>query len=424
MGAVIANPTSLNTTISEMNLDGDYIVNLSATDSNSNVANDQLTITKLPFEIIAKKTAENGTVILGNSIESDDYGVGWPSYMASQLGVTINNLAVSSTASFKNIKAYFAEFGLGLQHPLFSMFGFNNVRINDELIKESYIELTLSAHRALLSSIFGKAITFAFDGATNPSDPAVAWDGISLTEGWTTANTDAELLSYNSRTLWFRTNEPSTHGPANMAFKTSVSPTDEVNIYVNGKDFAFGTWGCHSSKNLSKIEIYLDGELYTTYNPNNRCYLTGSGEGIGIDGFMVDSVIIKSAAEGSHQIKLKFPDTGRPAMFEYLITLKTPEETNLITECAVMFGDYILCSEEPNVGYNYPGSVASKAIIDEANERRQLDWPVQFAGHPILRIPTNETYFPVLGTTVNSDGIHPNTTGGQIIGDTNLFYTT
>lgn len=390
---------------------GDYQVRLKAIGSNP--PSDWLaSVTPKTKKVLAKRVWENGTIILGDSIETDGYGTGWVTQVATELGVSVENRSVSATGLFRMLYDYFDPStgkGIGMSGIVSSMSGFNNLRPTN-LNNENHIQFTLAAHRALLAQFFAKEISFPFDGAGGD----IRWDGIN---DWTGYGSELQLRSINSRTVWFR-NNTTEHAGCNSARKQTVAGTEELIATLTGKVFAVGVYGADSSH--SRFEIYLNNVLYTTYNPAGRAY-DGCTEGLIGEQIVNDAVIIKADSEAVHEIKIKPIDVGLLAMVDYIAILKTPEEANDADEYSVQLGDYVYCSNEPNIGYNYPGYETLKSQIDLGNRAKILMCKEEFAGYPILFPQTNKYYAPSTITgNVDADGIHPNTLGGGQIAQSHL----
>lgn len=321
--------------------------------------------------------------------------------VADSFNIVIKNLAIGAMGVRKMYQQLMLNMPIVSNAPLTAQIGLNNITTTNTVARDSGV---CAGHRAMAALQFAKTFYYPFIGAS--SAPGFTY---SASTTGAQAATEAILLDWSSRTLWARRNDSKNSG-ANYFNKTSITTNETATLSgVQGKAFAIGTWGV--TLNRSRMNITIDGSLVYTYNPVGKYYsgYSSSVEGFTTDTIVNDAIILTGFKDTLHTIVLTFLDGGIPGGFDYVASLKTPEQASFTP---FFVNDIPHLGGGVSTGYNTPGYIRTQAVLDTATALRRRNLQAVLPNYPIAFVYTNKYYIPG-PLTVNADSVHP-TDAGQI----------
>ncbi|RSK24191.1 hypothetical protein [Hymenobacter metallilatus] len=389
-----------------------------------------------PLEVQASfPSIIHGSIILGDSMTTglnvDTTGISWIQRLCSTLGLTVNNaynsqnfvvapgttfystlqvnnLASSGSGVRKQAALAMTNYPANVFAPLECQMGYNNLRISQEDDPTRRYAMINAAHRAVLAIHFSKNIVFAEHISGTPL--------ATYSHGYVGFPSEAVMSDWGSRALWYRRNDMS-RAAANCFWKQSVTAGETLTFSINGDRIAIGTWGCDGSVvNMSRIEVRVDGQLKTTYDPTGRAVISSipvSNDQYTQAGIINDAIVLHGLGTGSHSVELRFLDEGKIGAWDYAVTLKSPIEAAAI---AAFIHDIPLASNAPGIGYNYPGYPTYGPYLTAGTESRKTALQAAFPGYPLAFVAVNDAFkAETVAADTQSDGIHPSNSGASKI---------
>lgn len=361
----------------------------------------------------------NGFKVVGSSI---DYGycptcpgateLSWVDIFAGYAGITTySNLSLPS----QSVRAATLQLGWGVGTlqgaALFNNAGFNAARINlsgDTLHRYAYIK---AGNRRIAAIQFTKAIQFYRNGASGTVN-----SNITTSQSAVSAIAVDTLKDLSSRALYYRNATPADAG-TNIWYKTSTTANETITITnVQGSDLGIGVMA--DSSGGSRIEVYVDGVLNTTYDPNGRAtnehLETGGGASLWTFqryGIIPDEIIIHNLQDTLHTIILKFLDGSVMGCFDHIATLKS--QYNSFGAPLYMVDNFHMWL----LGYA-GGSGTTPAALDSASSSAFQDIQNNFPGYAAYRGNVNFPsgyYNPKISAQIQPDQVHPSGLGQRNI---------
>ncbi|MDH7463988.1 hypothetical protein QEG73_21985 [Chitinophagaceae bacterium 26-R-25] len=348
---------------------------------------------------------QNGTVVIGDSISTEAYGTSWATQVATDLGVTINKLAIGGTGCRKQLSELYKVMPATQDVCLASFVGFNNTRVLAASAAPRYAFIK-AAHRSFCASQFAAEVKF----------PVVSNANVTFSGSVPSTTTLSELANYVSRAWYFRNGGDAS---ADM-FNKTVAVNETITITnLTGSTIAIGTFGSDgSTMNLSRFKVTVDGVDKVTYTPNGNSYVGSiSSEGFK-EGIINDAVIISGLSNTPHTVVITFLD-AKQGIIDWYGALKPAPFCKTIP---VYVLDLPHLVDTPSLGYNYPGYVTTQAVMDDCSDQRKANLQSTFPDYPIAFIDINFLhgagyYHPETNPDqiTAADKIHPTTLGGTKI---------
>lgn len=352
--------------------------------------------------------ATNTSLFWGNSIT---FGFGaanpWPYFVQNSLtNTTVNNGAVSSTAVRTSYAYQVNNMPQFYEAPTLGEAAFNNIRIPMAGDTAHRFGIVKAGYRAMAALQFANQANMQFFYMGTGTQNANMTSSVAC--GSCIAASPDTLLDYSSRTTYYRANVTGQSG-ANWFLRSSITANETVTITgVKGAGFVVGTWA--DSLGWSRIQVMVDGNVVTTYDPNNRIDNQNYDAGFHRYGIQNDAIIVTGLRDSSHTVILTFLDGGTRGGFDYICGLKSP------TAC-YNSPFYLLDIPHMNAtGYSSP--TTSAAVQDSCNSSRLIDLTNNFPGYPFVRVNMNYPvghYNPADPTMIQADGIHPTQIGQRAI---------
>lgn len=298
----------------------------------------------------------------------------------SQLGLIINNIAVSGTGMVSIANRFLINKNPGNTVMTTVMGGLNDGRRNGSA--RNTLNKIINGHKAIFANQYLKAYTNAGTG------------GVNVTRYGSWAN------SWNAQAEGGKT----TVGAYTSTVNDSIVYTFTDSTVIVG---LMGGDGSGASYVGTDIDVYIDGVFNSTINTNNQT--DGISDGSGLDNKRCAMAFYFGGLSlGSHSIKLIKKSTGGGGymIFDYF--------GHFVDRSAAYAMLWFHAPYLTAAGYATSPANGNNTVINTINGKIDSLIGTPFIKwYPTYRIQTNNCYDTTSGTS--GDGIHPNNTGHRQI---------
>jgi hypothetical protein len=332
-----------------------------------------------PYLAIDTLVADGNSITVGlNASPMTDSGYVYR--LKSQLGVAINNIAVSGTGMVSIANRHLINVNPGMSVMTTVMGWLNDGRRNGAA--RVTINKGINGFKSIFANQYMKSYTNAGTG------------GVGVTRYGSWAN------SWNAQAEGGKTTAGAYTSTANDSI-VYVFTDSTVIVGLMGGD---GSGGSYVG---TDIDVYIDGTLNSTINTNNQT--DGISDGSGLDNKRCAMAFyFGSLSYASHSIKLVKKSTGGGGFMicDYFAHFIARSDAQLMLW---FHAPYLTAA-----GYATSPANANNSVIDSINNK--IDSLVNSSfikWYPTYRVQTNSCYDTTTGTS--GDGIHPNNAGHRQI---------